>query len=78
MSKKRKTAVIILTVLILLALAALGTVLYIKKNAPPGEEWISYHNDEEADKYKDKNGKDRIDNFEERVLKPAILQDNSG
>ncbi|KAB5164689.1 replication initiation protein, partial [Bacteroides thetaiotaomicron] len=24
-----------------------------------------------ADKYKDKNGKDRIDNFEERVLKPA-------
>ena len=23
------------------------------------------------DKYKDKNGKDRIDNFEERVLKPA-------
>ncbi len=49
MSKKRKTAVIILTVLILLALAALGTVLYIKKNAPPGEEWISYHNDEVID-----------------------------
>ncbi|KAB6260280.1 replication initiation protein, partial [Bacteroides xylanisolvens] len=24
-----------------------------------------------ADKYKDKNGKDRIDHFEERVLKPA-------
>ena len=24
-----------------------------------------------ADKYKDKNGKDRIDNFEESVLKPA-------
>ena len=43
MSKKLKITIRLVLLFFILAVGAV--ILYIKKTAPPGEEWIAYNND---------------------------------